>query len=198
MPSRNRICMHCSFLYWTNSGETSSIWSINISSGFVLLLSVCNSSLHKNSHDRRRKWKNERKKERYVQNIHGTETKFEMFEWKPFGYNRHQRKLLMSKSISFFSFFCFHALLLALSLSPPLAQKSVDFFPSCFSFIHHQHGLDRQQFVLFFTPPSSGVHLIWSVLTAYSESDLPIWIEFCVSRLPDRCKSTAQFLYIAM
>lgn len=45
IPSRNRICIHCSFLYCTNSGETSSIWSINISSGFVLLLSVCNSSL---------------------------------------------------------------------------------------------------------------------------------------------------------
>lgn len=46
IPSRNRIWMHCSFLYCTKSGETSSIWSININSGFVLLLSVCSSSLY--------------------------------------------------------------------------------------------------------------------------------------------------------
>lgn len=46
MPSRKRIWIHCSFLYGTKSGDTSSIWSMNINSGFVLLLSVCNSSLH--------------------------------------------------------------------------------------------------------------------------------------------------------
>ena len=45
MPSRKRIWIHCSFLYWTKSGDTSSIWSINSISGFVLLLSVCSSSL---------------------------------------------------------------------------------------------------------------------------------------------------------
>lgn len=43
--SRNFIWIHCSFLNWVNSAGTSSIWSMKISSGLALLLSVCSSNL---------------------------------------------------------------------------------------------------------------------------------------------------------
>lgn len=49
--SLHLICMHCSFLVCVNSAGTSSIWSMNISSGFVLLFSVCSSNLQKRLND---------------------------------------------------------------------------------------------------------------------------------------------------